>query len=82
MRSATDGQGSTNFFRRPVSCPHQMPAAVEAALLKLRRSRPYWGPRRLVFELAKRRVSPVPSESAAYRALLWAGMIDPGVHCR
>jgi hypothetical protein len=32
--------------------------------------------------LAKRRVSPVPSESAAYRALLWAGMIDPGVHCR
>jgi hypothetical protein len=31
-----------------------MSAAVEAALLELRRSRPYWGPRRLVFELAKR----------------------------
>jgi hypothetical protein len=30
-----------------------MPAAVEAALLELRRSRPYSGPRRLVFELAK-----------------------------
>lgn len=30
---------------RPVSCPHQMPAAVQAAVLELRRSRPYWGPR-------------------------------------
>jgi transposase InsO family protein len=62
---------------RPARCPHQMPAPVEAALLELRRSRPYWGPRRLVFELAKRRVAPVPSESAAYRALVRAGMIDP-----
>src|ERR1700753_2540138 len=55
-----------------------MPALVEAAVVELRRSRPYWGPRRLVFELAKRRVTPVPSESAVYRALLRAGMIDPG----
>jgi transposase InsO family protein len=59
-----------------------MPAAVEAALLELRRSRPYWGPRRLVFELAKRRVAPLPSESAVYRALLRAGMIDPAVRDR
>jgi hypothetical protein len=62
--------------------PHQMPAAVEAALLELRRSRPYWGPRRLVFELAKRGVVPVPSESAAYRALVRAGMIDAGLRDR
>jgi len=58
-------------------CPHQMGAEVEAVLLELRRSRPYWGPRRLVFDLAKRGVAPVPSESAVYRALLRAGMIDP-----
>jgi hypothetical protein len=45
--------------------------------LELRRSRPYWGPKRLVFELAKRKVSPVPSESAAHRALVRAQMIDP-----
>jgi transposase len=50
-------EGLVNRSHRPVSCPHQMPAAVEAALLELRRSRPYWGPRRLVFELAKRRVT-------------------------
>jgi transposase len=57
-------EGLRDRSHRPVSCPHQMPAAVEAALLELRRSRPYWGPRRLVFELAKRQVVPVPSESA------------------
>jgi transposase InsO family protein len=70
-------EGLKDRSHRPVSCPHQMPAAVEAAVVELRRSRPYWGPRRLVFELAKRRVTPVPSESAVYRALLRAGMIDP-----
>ena len=59
-----------------------MPADVEARLLELRRSRPYWGPRRLVFELAKRGVSPVPSESAAYRALVRAAMIDPHLRDR
>jgi transposase InsO family protein len=75
-------EGLVDRSHRPASCPHQMPPAVEAALLELRRSRPYWGPRRLVFELAKRKVSPVPSESAAYRALLRAGMIDPAMRDR
>jgi transposase InsO family protein len=70
-------EGLKDRSHRPDRCPHQMPAAVEAAVLELRRSRPYWGPRRLVFELAKRKVSPVPSESAVYRALVRAGMIDP-----
>ena len=71
--------GLVDRSHRPANCPHQMPADVEAMLLELRRSRPYWGPRRLVFELAKRKVAPVPSESAAYRALLRAGMIDPAL---
>jgi transposase len=72
-------EGLVDRSHRPVSCPHQMVAEVEAVLLELRRSRPYWGPRRLVFELARRGVGPVPSESAAYRALVRAGMIDPSV---
>jgi hypothetical protein len=42
-----------------------MPVHVEAVLLELRRTRPYWGPRRLVFELAKRKVAQLPSESVA-----------------
>jgi transposase len=48
-------EGLKDRSHRPVSCPHQMPAPVEAAVVELFRSRPYWGPRRLVFELAKRR---------------------------
>jgi transposase len=69
-------EGLVDRSHRPVTCPHQMPAVVEAALLELRRSRSYWGPRRLVHELAKRGVQPVPSASAAYRALVRAGMVD------
>ncbi|OBI20548.1 transposase [Mycobacterium sp. E2327] len=75
-------EGLADRSHRPVSCPHQMPAVVEAELLELRRSRPYWGPRRLVFELGKRGVVPLPSESAAYRALVRAGMIDPSLRDR
>src|SRR6059036_2476992 len=47
---------------RPRSCPHQMSAAVEVALVELRVAHPSWGPRRLVFELAKRNIEPLPSE--------------------
>src|SRR5690348_6361689 len=82
LQGLVELQGLVDRSHRPVSCPHQMPADVEARLLELRRSRPYWGPRRLVFELAKRQVSPVPSESAAYRALVRAGLIDPRLRDR
>ncbi|HEY9304794.1 MAG TPA: IS481 family transposase [Mycobacterium sp.] len=75
-------EGLVDRSHRPAGCPHQMGAEVEARLLELRRSRPYWGPRRLVFELAKRNVAPLPSPSAAYRALLRAGMIDPSLRDR
>ncbi len=75
-------EGLKDRSHRPDRCPHQMPAAVEAAVLELRRSRPYWGPRRLVFELAKRKVAPVPSESAVYRASVRAAMIDPALRDR
>ncbi len=44
---------------------------------ELRRAHPSWGPRRLVFELAKAGVEPVPSESAVYRALVRLNLIDP-----
>ncbi len=34
-------EGLKNRSHRPARCPHQMTAQVEAALLELRRSRPY-----------------------------------------
>jgi hypothetical protein len=63
---------------RPRSCPHQMLAAVEVAIVEMRRCHPYLGPRRIRFELGRRAVAPVPSESGIYRALLRAGLVDPG----
>jgi transposase InsO family protein len=67
------GDGS----HRPRSCPHQMSGEVEVVLAELRRAHPSWGPRRLVFELAKRGVEPVPSEAGVYRALVRLNLIDP-----
>jgi transposase len=75
-------EGLVDRSHRPASCPHQMPAAVEGRVGGVAPSRPYWGPRRLVFELNKRGVGPVPSESAAYRALVRAGLIDPSLRDR
>src|SRR5258708_37081071 len=63
--------------RRPEHCPHQMRGNVEAMVLELRRWRPYWGARSVLLELRKRKVEPLPSESAVYRCLVRAAVIDP-----
>jgi transposase InsO family protein len=44
----------------------------------MRRAHPGWGPRRITFELDRAGFSPLPSESAVYRALGRLGLIDPG----
>ena len=67
----------TDGSHRPAACPHQMSGELEAMVLELRRWKPYWGPRTLVLELGRRRVTPLPSRSAVYRCLLRAGMIAP-----
>jgi hypothetical protein len=66
-----------DWSHRPVSCPHQMPPLVEAAALRLRRQHRGWGSRRIVVEMARRGVAPLPSESGVYRALTRAGLIEP-----
>jgi transposase InsO family protein len=68
--------GLGDASHRPASCPHQMPAAVEVLVLEMRRARPYWGARRIAFEVARAKVRPCPSESAVYRALVRAGVIE------
>ena len=62
---------------RPASCPHQMPAEVEARLCTLRREHPAWGPATLLHRLAQEAVTPLPSRSAIYRALVRHGLIEP-----
>jgi transposase len=39
--------GLADRSHRRRSCPHQMPATVEVALVELRLAHPSWGPRRL-----------------------------------
>jgi len=70
-------EGLPDRSHRPGRCPHQMPAVVEARVLEMRRARPFWGPRRIRAELARVGVVPLPSESAVYRALVRAGVVDP-----
>src|SRR3954471_10143054 len=73
-------EGLVDGSHRPRSCPHQMPAATEAAVLELRRVHRYWGPRRIRHELQRRGLVPgavLPSESAVYRCLVRAGLIEP-----
>ena len=67
--------GLADRSHRPRSCPHQMPAAVEVALVEMRSAHPSWGPRRLSFELGKRGLA--VTESGAYRALVRLSLIDP-----
>ena len=62
---------------RPKGCAHQMPASVEAVVLEMRRVRPEWGPRRLLHELARDGVEPLPSLSGIYRLLKRHDQIDP-----
>jgi transposase InsO family protein len=77
-RYENDGlEGLGNRSCRPMHCPHQTPPQVEAVVLEMRRAHPYWGARRIAFELARKGVEPAPSESAVYRCLIRAAVIDP-----
>ena len=73
-------EGLGDRSHRPRSCPHQMGSGGRGRdRAELRRAHPSWGPRRIVFELARGGVEPVPSESAVYRALVRLDLIDPAV---
>jgi transposase InsO family protein len=70
-------EGLGDRSHRPAHCPHQLPAEVEVMVLEIRRAHAYWGARRIAFELARKHVNPTPSESAVYRCLVRAAVIDP-----
>jgi transposase len=63
--------------RRPDTCPHQVSADIEAAVCEMRRDHPRWGPVRMVHELGKAGVVPVPSRMSVYRVLVRHGLIEP-----
>ena len=74
--------GLADRSHRPASCPHRIAGEVEAVVCELRRRHPGWGPRRLVHELDRRGISPVPSRATVYRVLVRNGLIEPGVRKR
>ncbi len=69
--------GLVDGSAKPDSCPHQMPAGVEALIVELRLSNPGWGPRTLLFQLEARDVEPLPGRSSVYRCLVRHGLIEP-----
>jgi transposase InsO family protein len=69
-------EGLAERSHRPHRSPLQMPAAVEARVLELRRLHPHWGPQSIRHRLGREGVAPVPSISGVYRALRRAGLIE------
>jgi transposase InsO family protein len=68
--------GLQDRSRRPQHSPQRMPAEVESLACQLRRAYPRWGARRLVFELGRRGVHPVPVASTIHRALVRNGLVE------
>jgi transposase InsO family protein len=77
-RYASEGlSGLVDRSARPDTCPHQMPPAVEARVLEMRRFHPGWGPRTILNRLAREGVEPLPGRSSIYRALVRHHLIEP-----
>ena len=68
--------GLADRSSRPASCPHQMPPAVEARVVEMRRAHLGWGSVTILHWLGKEGVKPLPSRSAVYRALVRHGLVD------
>jgi transposase InsO family protein len=68
--------GLADRSSRPESCPHQMAPEVEARIVGLRRAHPAWGPSRIVWQLERHGVEPLPGRSSVYRALVRHGLVE------
>ena len=68
--------GLADRSRAPRAHPWRISAEVEAVICDLRGSHRRWGPRRLVFELAKRG-HPDVSRSTVYRVLVRHQLVEP-----
>jgi transposase InsO family protein len=68
--------GLTDRSHAPKAHPWRISAEVEAVICDLRSSHRQWGPRRLVFELAKRG-HPDVSRSTVYRVLVRHQLLEP-----
>ena len=65
----------TDRSSKPTSCPHQMPALLEAQIVALRRAHPGWGPATILWQLERAGVRPLPGRSSIYRTLKRHGLV-------
>lgn len=61
---------------RPASCSHQIVPELEALICEIRRKHPGWGPRRILHELGRAGVDPLPGRSSIYRCLKRHNLIE------
>ena len=73
--------GLADRSHAPKSHPGRISAEVEAVICDLRSSHRRWGPRRLVFELARRGHGDI-SRSTVYRVLVRHQLLEPVPRCR
>ena len=69
--------GLADKTSRPLSCPHQMSPVVEARIVAMRREHPGWGPRTILFWLAKEDAEPLPGRTSVERCLIRHGLVTP-----
>ena len=61
---------------RPQSCAHQIPPEIEALICEIRRKHPGWGPLRILHELGRNGVDPLPGRTSVYRCLKRHNLIE------
>jgi transposase InsO family protein len=75
---AAGGLGAlADHSSRPLSCPHQMSAQVEARIIAMRTAHPGWGSRTILHWLAHDGVVPLPGRTSVDRALVRHGLVTP-----
>lgn len=67
--------GLADRSRRSRPSPARLSADAEALVCQLRREHPWWGARRIAFELGQRGLVPVPGRSTVHRALVRNGLV-------
>jgi transposase len=70
-------RGLADRSSRPLSCPHQMPAEVEARIVEMRRAHPGWGPRTILYWLEHGGLVPLPGRTSVERCLIRHGLVTP-----
>ena len=69
--------GLADGSAKPLSCPHQMTAEVEARVVTIRGEHSGWGQRTILHQLGQEGVEPLPTLSSIYRCLVRQWLIIP-----